>query len=66
MSDSRQYLARDSRLKFESGKTGWYGEGFFRARARAFFARMVHKANRRFAKRTIEQEVNDLRVNGAI
>lgn len=69
MSKNRQYI-RDHSLGVantcEQSRLGWCGESAWNRKARAWFARQIHKMNRRFAKRIIEQEVEDLRANGAI
>lgn len=69
MSHNRPYI-RNHSLRVantnEESRLGWSGESAWNRAARKWFKRFIHKMNRRFVKRSIEQEVNDLRVNGAI
>ena len=50
---NKSYMTRESVLKEEGKFTGYAGEQAWRSKARRWFARLVHKRNRKTAKAQI-------------
>ncbi len=46
-------------LKLADKRTGWYGEGCWRARGRRFIKRLEHRYNRRYNKWLTKQEQHE-------